>query len=242
MKITIIGSGYVCLVTGACLAELGNLVLCLDVDKSKIAGLKQGKIPIYEPGLNELITRNAQAGRLSFTTDIEDSERHGEIQFTAVGTPPDMDSRANLQYVLAAGRNIAQHMAEFKVIVNKSTVPAGTADKVQTVIQEVLVARGNSTDFAVISNPEFLKEGAAIEDFMRPDRIVIGSNPDDLGIKAKELMRKLYSPFNRNHERTYYMDFRSAELTKYAANAMLATKISFMNELANLADKICLYI
>lgn len=238
MKITIIGSGYVGLVTGACLAELGNQVVCLDVDAHKIAMLNAGKVPIYEPGLDQLIANNKKAGRILFTTDVEQSVAHGDLQFIAVGTPPDADSRADLQFVLAASRNIAKYMTSFKVIINKSTVPVGTADKVEKAVTEVLKARGTSTEFSVISNPEFLKEGAAIDDFMRPDRIVIGHNEDFNGIQARELMRGLYAPFNRNHERTYYMDVKSAELTKYAANAMLATRISFMNELANLADEI----
>ena len=238
MKITIIGSGYVGLVTGACLAELGNQVVCLDVDAHKIAMLNAGKVPIYEPGLDQLIANNKKAGRILFTTDVEQSVAHGDLQFIAVGTPPDADSRADLQFVLAASRNIAKYMTSFKVIINKSTVPVGTADKVEKAVKEVLKARGTSTEFSVISNPEFLKEGAAIDDFMRPDRIVIGHNEDFNGIQARELMRGLYAPFNRNHERTYYMDIKSAELTKYAANAMLATRISFMNELANLADEI----
>ena len=238
MKITIIGSGYVGLVTGACLAELGNQVLCLDVDSQKIAMLNAGEVPIYEPGLDQLIANNKKAGRISFTTDVEQSVTHGDLQFIAVGTPPDADSRADLQFVLAASRNIAKYMTSFKVIINKSTVPVGTADKVEKAVLEVLKARGVSPHFSVISNPEFLKEGAAIDDFMRPDRIVIGYKEDVNGIQARELMRGLYAPFNRNHERTYYMDIKSAELTKYAANAMLATRISFMNELANLADEI----
>jgi len=238
MKITIIGSGYVGLVTGACLAELGNHVLCLDVDANKVAMLDAGKVPIYEPGLEQLIANNKKSGRISFTTNVEKSVEHGDLQFIAVGTPPDADSRADLQFVLAASKNIAKYMTSFKVIINKSTVPVGTADKVQSVINEVQAKRGTQIPFSIISNPEFLKEGAAIDDFMRPDRIVIGSEEDDDGIKAREIMKSLYAPFNRNHERTYYMDIRSAELTKYAANAMLATRISFMNELANLADEI----
>ena len=238
MKITVIGSGYVGLVTGACLAELGNNVLCLDVDEQKIALLNAGKVPIFEPGLEQLIATNKKAGRISFTTDVKQSVIHGDLQFIAVGTPPDADSRADLQFVLAASQNIAKHMTSFKVIINKSTVPVGTADKVKAAINEVLATKGAAVPFSVISNPEFLKEGAAIDDFMRPDRIVIGSWEDENGIKAKEMMKSLYAPFNRNHERTYYMDIRSAELTKYAANAMLATRISFMNELANLADEI----
>jgi UDPglucose 6-dehydrogenase len=238
MKITIIGSGYVGLVTGACLAELGNQVLCLDVDTQKIALLNAGEVPIYEPGLEMLLERNKKAGRIAFTTDIEQSVAHGDLQFIAVGTPPDADSRADLQFVLSAGKNIAKYMTSFKVIINKSTVPVGTADKVDSAVMQILNERGLATEYSVVSNPEFLKEGAAIDDFMRPDRIVIGTKEDENGLRARELMRNLYAPFNRNHERTYYMDIRSAELTKYAANAMLATRISFMNELANLADEI----
>ena len=238
MKITVVGSGYVGLVTGACLAELGNTVVCLDVDDQKIAQLNAGRVPIYEPGLEQLIASNKKSGRISFTTDVKQSVIHGDLQFIAVGTPPDADSRADLKFVLAASKNIAKYMNSFKVIINKSTVPVGTDDKVQVTINEVLTKRGANVPFSIISNPEFLKEGAAIEDFMRPDRIVIGSRDDENGFKAKEIMRSLYAPFNRNHERTYYMDIRSAELTKYAANAMLATRISFMNELANLSDEI----
>ena len=237
MKVTIIGSGYVGLVTGACLAEQGNNVFCVDVDPKKIEILNSGGVPIYEPGLKEMIERNRAAGRLQFSTDIAASVAHGDIQFIAVGTPPDEDGSADLQYVVAAARNIGRHMTTSKVIVDKSTVPVGTADKVQTAIVEELEKRGLSPDLcSVVSNPEFLKEGAAVEDFMRPDRIVIGTESTPAGMRAKEQMRKLYAPFNRHHERTYYMDVKSAELTKYAANAMLATRISFMNELANLAD------
>ncbi|MBU3595208.1 UDP-glucose/GDP-mannose dehydrogenase family protein [Polynucleobacter sp. 86C-FISCH] len=237
MKVTIIGSGYVGLVTGACLAEQGNNVFCVDVDPKKIEILNSGGVPIYEPGLKEMIERNRAAGRLQFSTDIAASVAHGDIQFIAVGTPPDEDGSADLQYVVAAARNIGRHMTTPKVIVDKSTVPVGTADKVQTAITEELEKRGLSPELcSVVSNPEFLKEGAAVEDFMRPDRIVIGTESTPAGMRAKEQMRKLYAPFNRHHERTYYMDVKSAELTKYAANAMLATRISFMNELANLAD------
>ena len=237
MKVTIIGSGYVGLVTGACLAEQGNNVFCLDLDPKKIEILNSGGVPIYEPGLKEMIERNRAAGRLQFSTDIAASVAHGEIQFIAVGTPPDEDGSADLQYVVAAARNIGRHMTSAKVIVDKSTVPVGTADKVQAAITEELEKRGLSAELcSVVSNPEFLKEGAAVEDFMRPDRIVIGTENSPAGLRAKEQMRKLYAPFNRHHERTYYMDVKSAELTKYAANAMLATRISFMNELANLAD------
>jgi UDPglucose 6-dehydrogenase len=234
MKITIIGTGYVGLVTGTCLAEVGNDVLCLDLDERKINMLKEGGIPIYEPGLEDMVKRNAAAGRLSFTTNVEEAVAHGTIQFIAVGTPPDEDGSADLKYVVAAARNIGRHMNEYKVVVDKSTVPVGTADKVKAAISEELAARGVSTSFSVVSNPEFLKEGAAIEDFMRPDRIVVGTDDNT----AKDLMRSLYAPFQRNHERVIFMDVRSAELTKYAANAMLATRISFMNELANLAERL----
>ena len=237
MKVTIIGSGYVGLVTGACLAEQGNNVFCVDVDSKKIDILNSGGVPIYEPGLKEMIERNRAAGRLQFSTDIAASVAHGDIQFIAVGTPPDEDGSADLQYVVAAARNIGRYMTTPKVIVDKSTVPVGTADKVSEAITEELEKRGLSAELcSVVSNPEFLKEGAAVEDFMRPDRIVIGTESTPAGQRAKEQMRKLYAPFNRHHERTYYMDVKSAELTKYAANAMLATRISFMNELANLAD------
>ena len=238
MKITIIGTGYVGLVTGACLAELGNNVFCLDLDQSKIDILNSGGIPIHEPGLADIVARNRAAGRLIFSTDIAASVAHGDIQFIAVGTPPDEDGSADLQYVLGAARNIGKHMSGFKVIVDKSTVPVGTADKVRATIQSALDARADATQFSVVSNPEFLKEGAAVEDFMRPDRIVIGCDNTAEGQRAHALMKKLYTPFNRNHERTFWMDVRSAEFTKYAANAMLATRISFMNELANLADKL----
>jgi UDPglucose 6-dehydrogenase len=241
MKITIIGTGYVGLVTGACLAELGNDVFCLDLDQRKIALLNSGGIPIHEPGLAEIVSRNRAAGRLHFSTDIAASVAHGQVQFIAVGTPPDEDGSADLQYVLAAARNIGKYMNGFKVIVDKSTVPVGTADKVTAAIQAELSARQLSDEapqFSVVSNPEFLKEGAAVEDFMRPDRIVIGCDESASGEQAQALMKQLYLPFNRNHERTFWMDVRSAEFTKYAANAMLATRISFMNELANLADKV----
>lgn len=239
MKVTIIGSGYVGLVTGACLAELGNDVFCLDVDDEKIALLNDGGVPIYEPGLKDLIQRNREAGRLVFSTDIAAAVDHADVQFIAVGTPPDEDGSADLQYVLAAARNIGRHMTGFKIVVDKSTVPVGTGDRVAAAIREELAARGlEDLQFSVVSNPEFLKEGAAVEDFMRPDRIVLGCNNDAAGRHAKAIMRALYAPFNRNHERTFYMDVRSAEFTKYAANSMLATRISFMNELANLADEV----
>jgi UDPglucose 6-dehydrogenase len=233
MKITIIGTGYVGLVSGTCLAEVGNEVLCLDLDVRKIEMLKQGQIPIYEPGLEDMVKRNVAAGRLHFTTNIEESVAFGTVQFIAVGTPPDEDGSADLQYVVAAARSIGKHMDGYRVIVDKSTVPVGTADKVRAAVQEELAKRGLDTQFAVASNPEFLKEGAAVDDFMRPDRVVIGT--DDA--RALEIMRTIYAPFQRNHERIIAMDIRSAELTKYAANAMLATRISFMNELALVAEK-----
>jgi UDPglucose 6-dehydrogenase len=234
MKITVVGTGYVGLVSGTCLAEVGNDVLCLDVDANKIRILNEGGIPIYEPGLEAMVARNKAAGRLRFTTSVEEAVAFGSIQFIAVGTPPDEDGSADLQYVLAAARNIGRHMREYKVVVDKSTVPVGTADKVHAAIAEELKKRGVDTPYSVVSNPEFLKEGAAVEDFMKPDRIVVGVQDT----KAAELMRQLYAPFQRNHERLIVMDVRSAELTKYAANAMLATRISFMNELANLAEKL----
>ncbi|MBS0340881.1 MAG: UDP-glucose/GDP-mannose dehydrogenase family protein, partial [Proteobacteria bacterium] len=239
MNITIIGTGYVGLVTGTCLADLGNHVFCLDVDAAKIATLNSGGVPIYEPGLAELVQQNLSAERLIFSTDVKDAVKHGDVQFIAVGTPSDEDGSADLKYVLAAAREIGRHMEGFKVVVDKSTVPVGTADKVRAAIQEELDKRGRGDiGFAVVSNPEFLKEGAAVDDFMRPDRIVLGVDDNESGAKALAMMRKLYAPFNRNHERTRVMDVRSAEFTKYAANAMLATRISFMNELANLADRV----
>jgi UDPglucose 6-dehydrogenase len=234
MRITIIGTGYVGLVTGACFADFGNDVLCLDVDADKIALLNNGGIPIYEPGLAALVARTREAGRLRFTTDIEQSVEHGAVQFIAVGTPSDDDGSADVHNVLAAAKNIAQYMNEHKVVVDKSTVPVGTAERVQAVMQEGLRARGADIPFGVVSNPEFLKEGAAVEDFMRPDRIVIGSSDE----QAATIMRQLYAPINRAQDRVIVMDTRSAELTKYAANAMLATRISFMNELANLSEKL----
>jgi UDPglucose 6-dehydrogenase len=234
LKITVVGTGYVGLVSGTCLADVGNDVLCLDVDAEKIRILNSGGIPIYEPGLEAMVARNKAAGRLRFTTSVEEAVAHGTIQFIAVGTPPDEDGSADLQYVLAAARNIGRHMDGYKVVVDKSTVPVGTGDKVRAAIADELARRGAAVPYAVVSNPEFLKEGAAVEDFMKPDRIVVGT--DDA--RATELMRQLYAPFQRNHERIIVMDVKSAELTKYAANAMLATRISFMNELANLAEKL----
>lgn len=256
MKISIFGTGYVGLVSGACLAEVGHHVVCIDVDQVKIDNLKIGILPIWEPGLDVLVERNVKEGRLIFTTDIAYAVQHGEVQFIAVGTPPDEDGSADMQYVLAVAESIATHMNDYRVIVNKSTVPVGTADKVVAIINKVLAARDavglssvrtnekvegivhENTErqyfplFDVVSNPEFLKEGAAVADFLKPDRIVIGLASE----RAKGVMRELYEPFSRNHDRTIFMDIRSAELTKYAANAMLATKISFMNEIANLAE------
>ncbi|KNE76312.1 UDP-glucose dehydrogenase [Candidatus Burkholderia crenata] len=242
MKISIIGTGYVGLVTGACLAEIGNDVLCLDVDARKIDILNNGGVPIHEPSLHEILKRTRAAGRIRFSTDIKESVEHGEIQFIAVGTPPDEDGSADLQYVLEAARNIGRYANGFKVIVDKSTMPVGTAQHVRNVVVEELKARGiestGKNAFSVLSNPEFLKEGAAVDDFMRPDRIVLGVDDDEAGQIAREKIKRLYAPFNRNHDRTLYMDVRSAEFTKYAANAMLATRISFMNDLSNFADAV----
>lgn len=233
MRLTIFGSGYVGLVTGACFAEAGNNVLCVDVDARKVEMLRRGESPIFEPGLDELLKRNIAAGRISFTTDAAEGVKHGLFQFIAVGTPPDEDGSADLKYVLAVAEAIGQHLTEYRVVVTKSTVPVGTADKVKARIDQTLRARGASIEFDVVSNPEFLKEGAAIGDFMKPDRIVVGTdNP-----RTAELLKALYDPFTRNRDRMIVMDVRSSELTKYAANAMLATKISFMNELANLAER-----
>ena len=232
MRLTVFGSGYVGLVTGACMAEMGNHVVCVDIDEDKIARLNKGEIPIYEPGLDAYVERNVEAGRLEFTTDIQKGVDHGLFQFIAVGTPPDEDGSADLKHVLAVAKSIGQHMNDYRIVVDKSTVPVGTADKVRAAIREELGERGLALEVDVVSNPEFLKEGAAINDFMKPDRIIIGTdNP-----RTTELLRALYEPFNRNHDRVIDMDVRSAELTKYAANAMLATKISFMNEVANIAE------
>lgn len=234
MKITVFGSGYVGLVTGACLADVGNHVMCMDVDQGKIDKLQQGVIPIYEPGLEEMVNDNMMAGRLQFTSDVKEAVDFGLFQFVAVGTPPDEDGSADLKYVLAVAKSIAEHMSDYKIIVDKSTVPVGTADKVKQAVLDVLAQRGENQEFDVVSNPEFLKEGSALDDFMKPDRIIIGTdNP-----RTAELLKALYAPFNRSRERVITMDIRSAELTKYAANAMLATKISFMNELANLAERL----
>ena len=234
MKVTAIGTGYVGLVTGACLAEMGNHVVCLDVDARKIETLNNGGIPIHEPGLDKVVQRNAAAGRLQFTTDTAVAVAHGTMLFIAVGTPPDEDGSADLQYVLAAARNIGRLMTDYKLVVDKSTVPVGTADKVKAAIQAELDARGIALEFSVASNPEFLKEGAAVDDFMKPDRIIVGAE----GERAISLLRAVYAPFQRNREKLVIMDVRSAELTKYAANAMLATRISFMNELALLAESL----
>jgi UDPglucose 6-dehydrogenase len=232
MRITIFGSGYVGLVTGACLADAGNNVVCVDVDERKIEMLKRGEVPIHEPGLDAVVKRNFDAGRLVFTTNAKEGVDHGQFQLIAVGTPPDEDGSADLRYVLAVARTIGEHMNEYKVVITKSTVPVGTADKVRAAVAESLTARDVSVEYDTVSNPEFLKEGAAIGDFMKPDRVVVGTDSE----RAADLMRTLYEPFTRNRERMIVMDVRSAELTKYAANAMLATKISFMNELANLAE------
>jgi len=232
MKLTVVGTGYVGLVTGACFAEMGNDVICVDVDQNKVERLKQGILPIYEPGLDAIVIGNYKAGRLAFTTSLPEAMRDSNVCFIAVGTPPGEDGSADLQYVLAVAREIGQHLSEYSVVVDKSTVPVGTADQVRAAIQQELDKRNAKVDFDVVSNPEFLKEGAAVEDFMRPDRIIVGTS----GERARSIMQELYAPFNRNHERTVYMGVREAEMTKYAANAMLATKISFMNEIASLCE------
>src|SRR5277367_5700806 len=234
MKITIFGSGYVGLVTGACLADAGNHVVCVDVDARKIDMLKRGEVPIHEPGLDAIVKRNFTAGRLRFTTNAKEGVDHGQYQLIAVGTPPDEDGSADLRSVLAVARTIGEHMTEYKIVITKSTVPVGTADKVREAVADSLKSRGATLEYDTVSNPEFLKEGAAIADFMKPDRVIIGTDSD----RATELMRTLYEPFTRNRDRMIIMDVRSSELTKYAANAMLATKISFMNELANLAEEL----
>lgn len=232
MNLSIFGVGYVGLVSGACLAEVGHNVLCMDVDPIKIEKLKTGIVPIWEPGLEVLVKRNILEGRLQFTTVAADAVRHGQVQIIAVGTPSDEDGSADLQYVLAVAEDIARYMQSYKVIVNKSTVPVGTADMTQIRVAHMLAERNIKIPFDIVSNPEFLKEGAAVNDFLKPDRIIVGTESE----RARAIMRELYEPFNRNHERTIFMDLRSAELTKYAANAMLATKISLMNEMANLAE------
>ena len=233
MKVTVFGSGYVGLVTGACFAEAGNNVLCVDIDAGKVARLQQGEIPIHEPGLDDIVRRNFEKGRLRFTTSAEEGITHGLFQFIAVGTPPEEDGSADLSHVLAVAETIGRHMTDYRIVVDKSTVPVGTADKVRERIEQTLGERGVKVEFDVVSNPEFLKEGAAVADFMKPDRVIVGTdNP-----RTAELLKTLYDPFTRNRERMIVMDVRSAELTKYAANAMLATKISFMNEIANLAER-----
>jgi len=234
MKVTIFGTGYVGLVTGACLAEMGNHVVCVDVDQAKVDGLRKGVIPIYEPGLEPIVKRNHASGRLDFTTDPAPAIAHGDVIFIAVGTPPDEDGSADMKYVLSVARTIGEHLDRYAVVVNKSTVPVGTADRVREAIGGVLRGRGADVEFDVVSNPEFLKEGDAVEDCLRPDRVVVGASSE----RAVAILRKLYAPFNRNHDRMVVMDERSAELTKYAANAMLATKISFMNEIANIAERV----
>ncbi|MDE2272547.1 MAG: UDP-glucose/GDP-mannose dehydrogenase family protein, partial [Xanthomonadaceae bacterium] len=234
MKVTIFGTGYVGLVTGTCLAEMGNHVLCMDVDADKIARLEQGGIPIFEPGLEPLVRRNHEAGRLAFTTDASAAVAHGDVVFIAVGTPPDEDGSADLKYVLSVARSIGRHLGRYAVVVDKSTVPVGTADRVRAEISAALTERGDDIPFDVVSNPEFLKEGDAVNDCMKPDRIIVGASSP----RAVNVLKSLYAPFNRNHERIVVMDERSAELTKYAANAMLATKISFMNEIANIAERV----
>jgi UDPglucose 6-dehydrogenase len=234
VKVTVFGSGYVGLVTGACFAEAGNNVLCVDIDAGKVERLLQGEIPIHEPGLDVVVKRNFDKGRLRFTTNAEEGVAHGLFQFIAVGTPPEEDGSADLSHVLAVAETIGRHMDEYRIVVDKSTVPVGTADKVRERIEQTLDARGARIEFDVVSNPEFLKEGAAVADFMKPDRVIVGTdNP-----RTAELLKSLYDPFTRNRERMIVMDVRSAELTKYAANAMLATKISFMNEMANLAERL----
>ena len=234
MRVTIFGTGYVGLVTGACFAEMGNAVLCVDIDADKVAALQAGGVPIFEPGLERMVINNADGGRLQFTTDIQQGVNHGEVLFIAVGTPADEDGSADLRSVLAVAEDIGRYLEEPKIVVDKSTVPVGTADLVRQRIGEVLAARGADIDFDVASNPEFLKEGAAVNDFMKPDRIVIGSGR----AHTREVLERLYAPFNRNHDKVVHMDVRSAELTKYAANVMLATRISLMNELASLAEKL----
>ncbi|MBK5936656.1 UDP-glucose dehydrogenase family protein [Halorhodospira halophila] len=234
MKVTIFGSGYVGLVTGTCFADAGNDVVCVDIDAERVAQLRSGEVPIYEPGLDEMLSFNQEEGRLRFTTDAAEGVHHGLFQFIAVGTPPDEDGSADLQHVLAVARSIGQHMNDYRVVVNKSTVPVGTADRVRAALGEELAARGEQLEYDVVSNPEFLKEGAAIDDFVKPDRIIVGTDNPRTG----ELMKALYAPFNRNHDRLLTMDVRAAELTKYASNAMLATKISFMNELSSLAERL----
>ncbi len=234
MKVTIFGTGYVGLVTGTCLSDVGHDVLCVDIDQKKVDNLSNGIIPIFEPGLDAIVKQSVQNGLLNFTTDMDRAVHHADIQIIAVGTPSGEDGSADLQYVVAVAKTIGQRMKGYKVVINKSTVPVGTAEKVSEALTVELTARDAKIQFDVVSNPEFLKEGAAINDFMKPDRIVVGTDSE----KAEKLLRELYAPFNRNHDRMIFMDVRSAELTKYAANAMLATKISFINEMANLAERL----
>ncbi len=234
MNISIFGAGYVGLVTGACLADVGHKVLCIDLNSTRIEQLRQGRIPIWEPGLEAVVARNVNEGRLLFSTEAADAAAHGSIVFVAVGTPPDEDGSADLQYVLAVAQSIAQHMQGYQLIVSKSTVPVGTADKIRQQVSTILAKRGLDLPYDVVSNPEFLKEGSAVADFQKPDRIIVGTDSP----YARELMTELYEPFNRNHQRTLFMDVRSAELTKYASNAMLAARISFMNEVANMAERL----
>ena len=234
MNITMFGTGYVGLVTGACFAEMGNSVLCVDIDADRIAALENGQVPMFEPGLEQMVANNASGGRLRFTTDAQQGVDHGEVLFIAVGTPPDEDGSADLRYVLAVAEDIGRYLQTPRIVVNKSTVPVGTADRVRGKIGQVLATRGVDIDFDVVSNPEFLKEGAAVSDFMKPDRIIIGCESMD----TRQRLERLYAPFNRNHDKVVHMDVRSAELTKYAANVMLATRISLMNELASLAEKL----
>lgn len=234
MKVTVFGTGYVGLVTGACLADVGHDVLCVDIDQQKVDNLNAGIIPIYEPGLEPIVKQAVQNKLLSFTTNMDAAVKHGELQFIAVGTPSGEDGSADLQYVVAVAKTIGDRVNDYRVVINKSTVPVGTAEVVEKTLAEQLKKRGVNIDFDVVSNPEFLKEGAAVNDFMKPDRIIVGSRSS----RAESLMRELYAPFNRSHDRMIFMDIRSAELTKYAANAMLATKISFINEMANLAERL----
>jgi len=234
MRITIVGTGYVGLVTGACFAEMGNDVLCVDIDPGEVEALERGEIPIYEPGLEQMVRSNSEAGRLRFTTDVAGGVNHGQVLFIAVGTPSNGDGSADLRHVLSVARSIGEHMTKPKVVVDKSTVPVGTADQVRAAVAETLAGRGAAIDFDVVSNPEFLKEGAAVSDFMKPDRIIVGTSCED----SAELLDALYAPFNRNRDKVIHMDVRSAELTKYAANVMLATRISLMNEFANLAERL----
>ena len=234
MKLAVVGTGYVGLVTGACFAEMGNHVVCVDVDKDKLARLNRGEIPIYEPGLEQIVQRNFKRGSLEFTDDLAMALDGAQVAMIAVGTPPGEDGSADLRYVLEVARGIGQHMTDYLVIADKSTVPVGTAEKVTAEVNRALESRGAAVPFDVVSNPEFLKEGAAVEDFMRPDRVVVGTDSD----RAREVLNELYEPFSRTRDKLMFMGVRDAEMTKYAANAMLATKISFMNEMANLCERL----